>query len=286
MSVILVAGSLHYDIMIAVSHQPEKGETVLGNKVAYKFGGKGGNQAISAAKNGEMVRFAGAVGHDSNGEFLLNTLKASSVDTQYISILENENSGMSVAISDDSGDYSAVVASNSNKLIPEEAFESDSLWVDVSMLILQNEVSPKTNLKAAVEAKKRGIKVCMNAAPVTDKNCPVFDYVDLMVVNAVEARDLSGIPVESLDDAKEAAAELTSRFEKVVVTAGEHGVAYAEIGACPGALPAIPVKLVSTHGAGDCFMGALCSKLNKNKDLRDAVAFANEVAAKHVSQSS
>lgn len=285
MSVILVAGSLHYDIMIAVSHQPEKGETVLGNKVAYKFGGKGGNQAISAAKNGESVRFAGAIGNDANGEFLLNTLKASSVDTQYVSVLENENSGMSVAISDDSGDYSAVVASNSNKLIPEEVFESDSLWTDVSMLILQNEISPKTNLKAAVEAKKRGIKVCMNAAPVTDKSCPVFDYVDLMVVNAVEARDLSGIPVESLESAKEAAAELTSRFKKVVVTAGEHGVAYAEIGACPGSLPAIPVKLVSTHGAGDCFMGALCSELNKHKDLHDAVAFANEVAAKHVSQS-
>jgi ribokinase len=100
------------------------------------------------------------------------------------------------------------------------------------MLILQNEISPKTNLKAAVEAKKRGVKVCMNAAPVTDKNCPVFDYVDLMVVNAVEARDLSGIEVSSLEAAKEAAAELTSRFEKVVVTAGEHGVAYAEIGRC------------------------------------------------------
>lgn len=284
MSVILVAGSLHYDIMITVSHQPEKGETVLGNKVAYKFGGKGGNQAISAAKNGEMVRFAGAVGHDANGEFLINTLKASSVYTQYVSILENENSGMSVAISDYSGDYSAVVASNSNKLIPEETFESDSLWADVSMLILQNEVSTKTNLKAAVEAKKRGIKVCMNAAPVTDKNCPVFDYVDLMVVNAVEARDLSGIPVESLDSAEEAASELTSRFKQVVVTAGENGVAYAEVGECPDSLSAIPVKLVSTHGAGDCFMGALCSEINKKRDLCDAVTFANEVAAKHVSQ--
>ncbi|WP_038180837.1 ribokinase [Vibrio rhizosphaerae] len=283
MSVILVAGSLHYDMMIAVPHQPEKGETVLGNKVAYKFGGKGGNQAISAAKHGETVRFVGAVGADAHGEFLISTLKASSVDTTYISVIDNETSGMSVAITDDSGDYAAVVASNSNQLITEDVFESDLLWNDVSLLILQNEISPETNLKAAVAAKKRGVKVGMNAAPITDKNSPVFDYVDLMVVNAVEARDLSEIAVVSLDSAREAAAHLTSKFEQVVVTAGEHGVAFCQQGGNAAATPAIPVELISTHGAGDCFMGALCAEINKNAALCDAVAFANRIAAKHVS---
>lgn len=67
MSKILVTGSLHYDIVIHAHHRPEKGETVIGSGCSYKFGGKGGNQAVAAAKAGARVGFVGAVGADTQG---------------------------------------------------------------------------------------------------------------------------------------------------------------------------------------------------------------------------
>ena len=86
MNKIAVAGSLHYDIMIDAHHRPEKGETVMGTACRYKFGGKGGNQAISAAKSGLEVRFAGAVGADEQGRFLVDTLRQAGVDASAVAV--------------------------------------------------------------------------------------------------------------------------------------------------------------------------------------------------------
>ncbi len=111
MSKIAVTGSLHYDIMLDAHHRPEKGETVMGTACHYKFGGKGGNQAIAAAKAGADVRFIGAVGADEQGAFLLKTLRQAGVNTDAVTRIDDIASGMSVAITDAEGDYGAVVVS-------------------------------------------------------------------------------------------------------------------------------------------------------------------------------
>ncbi|MEN5015034.1 ribokinase [Erwinia sp. Eh17-17] len=286
MSHILVIGSLHYDIMLQADHRPEKGETVIGSGCAYKFGGKGGNQAVSAALAGAQVRFAGAVGDDAQGAFLLAVLQQNGVDTTHVAVNVGIPSGMSVAIQDAEGDYGAVVVSNANNHITLASLSDDALWQQVSMLLLQNEVPEAVNHQAAAEAKKRGIRVCLNAAPARPLTPEMLGAVDLLVVNAVEARDLSQIAVADLSAACQAAESLGGRFPAVVVTAGEHGVAFCEEGAPARSLPAQKVQLVSTHGAGDCFMGMLCTTLLQGATLAVAVDKANQAAAEHVSRPS
>lgn len=284
MSKIVVAGSLHYDIMLDAHHRPEKGETVMGSGCTYKFGGKGGNQAISAARAGAAVAFIGAVGADAQGQFLLQTLRDAGVDTGSVVEISGIPSGMSVAISDADGDYGAVVVSNANQCIPAGLFQQKSVWQDAGMLVLQNEVPETINLCAAMEAKKRDIPVCINAAPARELSSELENCISLLVVNGVEARDMSGITVSDLSSALRAAELLARRFPRVVVTAGEHGVAFCEADQTGRTLPAKKVKLVSTHGAGDCFMGVLCTDLMRRENLEEAVSNANEAAARHVSQ--
>ena len=79
-----MVGSLHYDIMVDAPDRPRKGETVTGYSWHPKFGGKGGNQAIAAAKAGANVRMAGAVGDDDFGRFLLKELAAAGVDSSQV----------------------------------------------------------------------------------------------------------------------------------------------------------------------------------------------------------
>lgn len=284
MNKIVVVGSLHYDIMLDAHHRPEKGETVMGTSCHYKFGGKGGNQAIAASKAGADVLFAGAVGADEQGKFLLNTLQGAGVDTEAVEIINEIPSGMSVAITDAEGDYGAVVVSNANQHISSETFRSDIFWQDVGTLILQNEVPENTNVNAASEARHRGIKVIINAAPARCLSAELEQNIDLLLVNAVEARDMCNISVRDLQSAVQAADALAKRFPQVVVTAGEHGVAWCEAGNEASYLPAKKITLVSTHGAGDCFTGVLCNALNHKCSLAEAVVIANEAAAKHVSQ--
>ena len=284
MKKILVVGSLHYDIMVDAHHRPEKGETVIGTGCSYKFGGKGGNQAVSAAKSGVGVKFLGAVGTDDNGKFLLSVLQSNSVDTKFVEVIDGIASGMSVATMDAEGDYGAVVVSNANLRINPNQFDNDDIWSDVSMLLLQNEVPEVVNLNAALAAKKRNIPVCINAAPAKELSPALQACIDVLVVNGVEARDMSDITVNDLSSASDAALKLKQTFPVVVVTAGEFGVAFSESNGSCNSLPAEKVELVSTHGAGDCFMGMFCASMINGCTLEESVSKANKAAAIHVSR--
>ncbi|PWC19306.1 ribokinase [Brenneria roseae subsp. roseae] len=284
MGKILVTGSLHYDIMIQADHRPEKGETVIGSNCSYKFGGKGGNQAVSAARAGARVSFAGVVGADDQGHFLRAVLNEHGIDTRYVAVTDAVPSGISVALMDAQGDYGAVVVSNANNHIEPQQFSDDNLWRQVNMLLLQNEIPEAANLQAATQAKRRGVTVCLNAAPARKLGASMQSCVNLLVVNAIEARDLSGVAVLNLQDACSAAEILSRTYPAVVVTAGEHGVAFCETGQSSQSLPAKKIELVSTHGAGDCFMGMLCTSLLQGRSLAQSVADANLAAAEHVSR--
>ncbi|MBS3650233.1 bifunctional hydroxymethylpyrimidine kinase/phosphomethylpyrimidine kinase [Pseudaminobacter sp. 19-2017] len=281
--VIVVVGSLHYDIMVDAPDRPRKGETITGFSWRPKFGGKGGNQAVAAAGAGAEVRMVGAVGDEDFGRFLLDRLVAGGVDASHVTRLPEVGSGMSVAISDSGGDYGAVIVSGSNLLLDPAVLADPALWSSAKALILQNEMPNAVNIAAARAARAAGVLVCLNAAPSRPLPEKLTALIDLLVVNAIEAEQLGGLRVTDLPSAADAARALAERFPAVVVTAGEDGVAGMRRGAHPVMLPALPVTLVSTHGAGDVFVGTLVSRLAAGHSFDDCLRSANEAAAIHVS---
>lgn len=64
---VAVVRSLHYDVLVTGSRRPCKGETVPGCAWDWKCGGKGGFQAIEAARHGAAADLIGAVGNDPFG---------------------------------------------------------------------------------------------------------------------------------------------------------------------------------------------------------------------------
>ena len=135
---VLVIGSLHYDIMIAAPGLPRLDETLAGTDWSPKFGGKGGNQAVAAARLG-TARMLGAVGADSFGDFMRAGLTAGNVQNGYVQIAAAPT-GISVAIVDKNGDYGAVTVSGANLHIDFVALTDTALWSNVGVLLLQNEV--------------------------------------------------------------------------------------------------------------------------------------------------
>ncbi|PYE22294.1 pfkB family carbohydrate kinase [Rhizobium sp. PP-CC-3A-592] len=116
---VTVFGSLHYDIAVMGPSRPRKGETVTGTSWHPKSGGKGGNQAVSAARTGIATSMIGAVADDDFGRFLLANLERKGVDHTYVRRDASQSTGMSVAIFDDEGDYGAVIVSGSNLTLGE-----------------------------------------------------------------------------------------------------------------------------------------------------------------------
>src|SRR5271169_375659 len=220
---VIVVGSLHYDIVVDAPDRPRKGETIAGRSWSPKFGGKGGNQAVAARRQGVPTAMVGAVGNDSFGAALLAGLDGADVDRTRVAVLSGMGSGMSVAIFDDDGDYGAVIVSGANLAIaPGQA--GAELLSQGKVLVLQNEIPEMVNEAVARHARDLGMATILNGAPARPFTTSLPDLVDILVVNAIEAEMLGGGHVSSLETAASAAETLAARFKSVVVTAGGDGV--------------------------------------------------------------
>jgi ribokinase len=282
---VIILGSLHYDIIVHGPGRPRKGETVAGISWAPKCGGKGGNQAVAAARAGATVYMIGSVGDDDLGRALLANLGAYGVHASGVAVLPGEKSGMSVAIFDAEGDYGAVIVSGANLGIATDSLADIAAgWHDGSWLVLQNEIPEEANLLGARSMAAAGGKVVLNAAPARSVSQELLDLVDILIVNAIEAEMLAGTPVvDNLAGAMRAAEILLKRSRAVIVTAGGEGCAYADNQNRRLSLPAQKVAVASTHGAGDEFIGAFVAELCRNSGIDAALNAANTAAAVLVS---
>ena len=280
---VLVAGSLHYDIIVETDHLPAIDETGVGTRWYPKFGGKGGNQAVAASQQGAPTRMLGAVGNDTFGAYLRGALVAAAVDDRFVRDTD-VGTGMSVATMLPNGDYAATIVSGANLTISAQDVTQDALWSDVAVLVLQNEMPEAANIAAAGEARRRNIRTVLNAAPYRALSPQFAALIDILVVNAVEAEMMGMGKVNDLATAGEAARRLAVRFANVIVTAGSQGLAAFGANGEQIAIPAEKVVVVSSHGAGDAFIGALAASLVTGQNLKTACGKASTAAARHVSQ--
>lgn len=253
---LLVVGSLHLDVVVRAPHLPALDETVTGSSVDYVFGGKGGNQAVAAARMGAPVQFAGRAGSDRFGDMIRDALRGGGVDITQLQT-DPGPSGMSAAIVDAQGDYGAVIVSAANLRIDAARI---GVPEGVTLMLLQNEVPEQVNLAVARKAKAAGAQVWLNAAPARALPAALLEAVDLLIVNRVEDAFY----------ADQGPARLT--------TLGPDGVRYAG-----KTHRGFAVDVVSTHGAGDMFVGALAARVVAGVPLPEAIPFAQAAAALHVS---
>jgi ribokinase len=282
---VTVFGSLHYDIAVMGPARPRKGETVTGTSWHPKSGGKGGNQAVSSARTGVATAMIGAVANDDFGRFLIANLARKNVDHTFVRRDASQSTGMSVAIFDAEGDYGAVIVSGSNLTLGDgDVTAAQGLLDRTTLLVLQSEIPDAANVAAARAVKRGGGRVLINAAPARPLSADLQPLIDILVVNAIEAEMLAGVPVvETLAGALEAAKRLANVFPEVVVTAGGAGVAFADRQGDEILIEAVKVFVESTHGAGDEFIGVLAAEIASGKTMNSALRKANIDAAKLVS---
>jgi ribokinase len=282
---VIVCGSLHLDIVVQAPALPRLDETAVGSSWKQVCGGKGGNQAVQAAGHGAKIAMIGRIGNDAFGQTLHENLQNAKVDTQGMSIDLAQGSGMSVAILQDNGEYGAVIVSGANMTIDPASLPS--VWSAIGgakVLVLQNEVPHEVNIAAATTAKRYDAIVVFNAAPARDLSEALIANVDVLVVNRVEAETISGQPVTNRISAIAALPALGSLQRSVVITLGGNGLVVSPKSGTVVQIEARPVKVTSTHGAGDCFVGVLAAELANGASLVEACHMANESAAAFVSR--
>lgn len=279
---IFVVGALHHDVIVETPALPRVDETLPGDNVRYAFGGKGGNQAVQAGRLGRHfgleVAMAGCVGRDAPGNLMLEALSDAAVDHTQIQQVDAPT-GMSVALSLPDGSYGAVIVSSANLQLDPQLVQvpPSTRW-----LVLQNEIADQVNSAVAQKAKDVGAKVLLNAAPARSVSDLLLNLVDLLVVNRVEAADMLSLESDALQCAIAGEAMRIKFGCDVIITLGGEGwLMTTADGTVQHA--AHKVEVISTHGAGDAFIGALAVKLAGGAMLADAAQFASAAAALHVS---
>ena len=274
---ILVLGSLHLDIIVNSSRLPKPDETLLGDKVSYRFGGKGGNQALAAAKIDVQVFMAGRIGTDNFGKQIYDTLSNQNINLDGLKMVD-EATGMSVALIGYDGIYSAVVVSGVNQTI-----ELSEIAVpdDLTVLVLQNEINTDANFEIIKKVPKSTF-VILNAAPALTPNKDFFEGIDLLIVNQLEAKMLLN-EEPSIFNNLDALRKLQNLGPKeVIITLGADGYTGISKNGEIFSEPGIKVDVLSTHGAGDSFVGTLAAFICKGEPINIAAQYAQASSALHV----
>lgn len=252
---VCVVGSVNVDQFFRVTELPRPGETVLGSSVSTAPGGKGGNQAVAAARAGAAVQFVGAVGADPRGAELRTHLRANDVGLDGVEELPSP-SGSAVILVDDHGENMIVVAPGANGHLTLTA-AARGVIAGTEVLLVQLEVPVATAVAAAREARSVGATVMVNASPVsTDPGlAELADVADVVIVNESEE------------------AHWHWPTTHLVVTRGSRGATYRGPGGAVD-IPSPEVEAIDTTGAGDVFAGVLASAWPSGPDraLRRACA--------------
>ncbi len=271
---VLVVGSLNADLVMRTPKLPLPGETVLGGSFQIVAGGKGANQAVAAARLGAAVKMIGRVGDDQFGALLRRELQTANVDASGVCTDREAPTGTATVLVDAAGQNSIVVASGCNARLSASDIAADAeQFAHAAFLVLQLEIPLETNFAAVAAAHAHGVPVILNAAPAQALPAAFVAAADWLVVNEVEAMQLSGATLHSRDDAQAAAARLRHSGQRVIVTLGAAGaVVVGDAGAWHYPAPAIDV--VDTVAAGDAFVGALAAALHAGADDHEALRYA------------
>ncbi len=111
---VIVVGSANIDLIAQVEHLPGPGETVIGSQVAVRPGGKGANQAVAACRLGAPTTMFAAVGTDSFGDQVLESLTAEGVQDRVTRVPEVATGIATVTVSA-LGENSIVVAAGGQR---------------------------------------------------------------------------------------------------------------------------------------------------------------------------
>ncbi|HEY7045333.1 MAG TPA: ribokinase [Nocardioidaceae bacterium] len=269
---VVVVGSVNRDYVCSSDRLPASGETVLGGEVTVGSGGKGGNQAVSAAYWGATTAIVGCVGGDADGEALRADLEAAGVDTSALTVLSDVRTGCAFVFVAPDGENAIVVAPGANGRVDPANVHAATrrLLRPGGVVVTQAEIPAPAAAAGVAAAAEIGARAIVNLAPYRNTEAGLLQLADPLVVNESEAAGLLGSRIEDVAEARAAAQELARRTRSVVITLGPSGAVLAD-GVETLHVPAEERAAVDTTGAGDAFTGVVAAALAGGDDLATAV---------------
>lgn len=280
---VIVVGSITCDLTTFSSRLPKPGETILGDDFSMVLGGKGANQAISAARSNAEVNMVGCVGDDNFKDLVLDSLNAESINTSYVRSVDGPTGIAHIRV-DASAENDIVMVPLANAKLDVQQV-SDSLQAisrpgDVALI--QLEIPHASAVASAQFANQSGMTVILDPAPApaTALDESLWASVDVVTPNETEAFLMTGITVVDVNSAVAAGRWFTDRgVSYAIITMAAAGTVVVTADGSWKHYPAFKVEAVDTTAAGDAFAGALGASLAAGRDWESALQQAMAAGA-------
>lgn len=284
MEKICVYGSITIDMSVQVNRFPKPGEELKGEDFVYRPGGKGANQAVSAAKLGANVQLISVVGFDAMGINMLEKIRRQGVGTRYVGRYPSKTNITMIfdSIRDAEGEPAMMLFSDSKKHLNAKHLERSFHAIDSSGILMLQLSSPMDGVLLAAQRmkKKQGLVILDPAPPIAIPD-ELLKCVDILTPNQKELAAASGIKNACENDEmrmKAAKKFLDHGVKYVINKAGENGAYIMEKDSIEH-VPAFHVHSGNTWGVGSVFNSGLAVGLARGIPVQDAVRFANAACA-------
>lgn len=270
---VIVVGSANVDISVHAPTLPRPGETVFGNGSTIGVGGKGANQAVASACCSAFTRFIARVGADAFGQMVRDGLADHRVNIEDVESIEGAATGLATISVEDSGQNSIVVVPGANELFgPSDLDAVRTLIRDAAVVVAQCEIQMETVYRTVELAAEYGALLILNPAPFRGLDLSrIAGRTTYLIPNATEASQLTGMAVESVEQAMRCADALKARgISCVIITLGAEGCVVVD--EQPARHIAAPrVAAIDTTGAGDAFVGCLAASIATDRSRDESI---------------
>ena len=273
---VIVLGGLNMDLIVETPRLAGPGETTEGTRFYTTPGGKGGNQAVAAARIAESpgsVKMVGRIGDDGFGEQMGQFLKNEGIDISLLRKTDGIASGVAAIFILPDGENHVNPVYGANALCDQQqSLDVAGMLSTTGVLLCQQEI-PLPATKAAINAAaKAGVVVILDPAPVRKVPDGFYDSVTVLTPNQGEASAMAGIQVTDAVSARSAAVAIRNMgTETVIVTLGDQG-AWVESDGVSELLDPFIVPVVASVAAGDAFNGGLGVGIASGMDLLEAAS--------------
>mgnify|MGYP003382002137 CR=1 FL=1 len=272
---VAILGIFVADLAFRSNRQPDLGETLIGSGFKMGPGGKGSNQAVAAARAGAKVSLISRLGRDAFGDIAQATWKTEGI-ASHVALSDSDPTGAAyIFVSDETGENAIIV-------VPGAADHISVADVDAARGVIETAKVFVTQLEQPIPAAKRGLEIAraagvttlFNPAPAAALPDDIYPLCDYVIPNETEAKLLTGIPVDTLDDARKAGDALLAKGAgTALITLGSRGALLHTRGQSLMIDAVTAGKVLETTGAGDSFVGAFATGLADGMTPVDAARF-------------
>ena len=277
---VVILGVFVADTAYRAARAPRMGETILGTDFKLGPGGKGSNQAVAAGRLGADVTFITRLGRDPFAEMARTTWMEAGVKSAVIETPQSYTGAAYIFVEETTGNNAIIVCPGAATLISSADIDANAALIgSAGVFVTQLEQPIDAAMRALEIARAAGVTTILNPAPAARLPDRIYALSDYLTPNETETEELTGIRVETVDDARRAGDELLAMgVGTAIVTLGEKGALLHTTGRSEH-VPAVKAGPVAeTTGAGDAFNGGLAAALARGASPLEAVRFACAVA--------